>query len=304
MRISEIILVNDCGPGDSDSVIRELADHHDVVRSVWLSRNYGQHAATLAGMASSGGDWICSLDEDGQHDPAFIPAMLDTALAERAAVVYAKPDNSPSHGPFRNATSAFAKWMFVNVLSSETQPGYHSYRLVLGEIGRSLAAYSGRGIYLDVALGWITQSFAHCPVELRDEGDRRSGYSTRSLASHFWRLVLTSGTRPMRIMSAVGAIFAFLGLIGATLVVVGRVTGRIDVEGWSSLAVVIMVGFGLVLFSLGIVAEYIGVTARMAMGQPPYLIVSDEVDGPLGDALRRSGPRRGGPDDTAAVADR
>ena len=65
---------------------------------VWLSRNYGQHAATLAGMSSSGGDWIVTLDEDGQHDPSYVGAMLDVALAEQASVVYARPVNPAPHG--------------------------------------------------------------------------------------------------------------------------------------------------------------------------------------------------------------
>ena len=73
-RITEILLVHDHGPDTSDLAIRQLAEKYDIVRPIWLSRNFGQHAATLAGMASSGGDWIVTMDEDGQHDPAYIGA--------------------------------------------------------------------------------------------------------------------------------------------------------------------------------------------------------------------------------------
>ena len=280
--VNEVILVDDNGPDRSDAVIRALADEFDFVRPVWLSRNFGQHAATLAGMASTASDWIVTMDEDGQHDPAAVPEMLDTALRDQAAVVYAAPLNAPSHGPFRNTTSRVAKWSFVRVLSSETQPPYHSFRLVLGEIGRSVAAYSGAGIYLDVALGWVTQRFSQCPVVLRDEGDRRSGYSLRRLLSHYWSLVLTSGTRPLRIVSLIGILFATIGFVAAAAILVGRLTGAIEVEGWTSLTIVMLLGIGLILFSLGLVAEYVGVSAKMAMGKPPFLIVSDRERGPLG----------------------
>ena len=77
--IEEVRLVWDRGPGRSESTLRELADRYTWVRPLWLSRNFGQHAATLAGMTSSGGDWIVTMDEDGQQDPSFIPVMLDTA---------------------------------------------------------------------------------------------------------------------------------------------------------------------------------------------------------------------------------
>ena len=79
-RVTEVLLVHDCGPDDSARVLRELEAEHPFVRPIWLSRNFGQHAATLAGMSSSGGDWIVTMDEDGQHDPAYIGAMLDVAL--------------------------------------------------------------------------------------------------------------------------------------------------------------------------------------------------------------------------------
>jgi polyisoprenyl-phosphate glycosyltransferase len=74
--LAEVILVWDNGPDDSDEVIRALAAEHDWVRPVWLSRNFGQHAATMAGMASTGSDWIVTMDEDGQHDPAAIGLLL------------------------------------------------------------------------------------------------------------------------------------------------------------------------------------------------------------------------------------
>ena len=96
-QVSEVLLVNDHGPDRSDAVIRELAAAHDFVRPVWLSRNFGQHPATLAGMASSSGDWLVTMDEDGQHDPADIGAFLDVALKKSSQLVYADPVNRPPH---------------------------------------------------------------------------------------------------------------------------------------------------------------------------------------------------------------
>lgn len=280
-RIAEILLVFDHGPDNSARVIRELADAHTSVRPIWLSRNFGQHAATLAGMASSGGDWIVTLDEDGQYDPADIGTFLDTALSQGVPLVYAQPTNSAPHGPFRNLASRTAKRV-VDVLSgNRAARNFHSYRLILGEIGRSVAAYAGSGVYLDVALGWVAPEATTAPTALRPES-RKSGYSLRSLASHFWRLVLTSGTRGLRMVAACGVIVAVLGVAFAIyLAVVQLTTGRVA-EGWTSLMVVQLLTAGLVLSSLGVIAEYVGVAVNMAMGRPPYLIVSDPADGPLG----------------------
>ncbi|WPF83215.1 glycosyltransferase [Sanguibacter sp. 4.1] len=287
--VSEVLLVDDHGPDGSAGVIRELAAAHAVVRPVWLSRNFGQHAATIAGMASSGGEWIVTMDEDGQHDPADIGTMLDAALADQATLVYSKATNPAPHGLARNSASKLSKWVVRLVLGDSRATRYQSFRLMLGEVGRSVAAYAGAGVYLDVALGWVAGEVTTAPVTLRAEGDRTSGYSPRRLLSHFWRLVLSSGTRGLRLVSVLGALTACSGVVFALVVVISRLAGGTLPAGWTSTMVVILLTSGVTLFSLGVVAEYIGVAVNSAIGKPPYLIVSDPQLGPLG---RSSAARR------------
>ena len=281
-RVREVVLAHDRGPDASDVVIRELAADRDWVKPVWLSRNYGQHAATLAGIASSGGDWIVTIDEDGQHDPAFIGTLLDTALRERADVVYAEPLNHPPHGFVRNTASRVSKRVLEVVFGGGKATHFHSYRLILGEVGRSVAAYAGQGVYLDVALGWVAGRITTAPVLLREEGDRRSGYSYRRLLGHFWHMILTSGTRGLRIVTVTGLLF-FLGGIGFAIYLVASflISGGAP-EGWTSQMVLTAVGTGVILVSLGIIAEYLGVAVNVALGKPAYLIVRDPQAGPFG----------------------
>ncbi len=282
-EVGEVLLVHDNGPDGSAAVMRELAEKYPFVRTIWLSRNYGQHPATLAGMASSGGDWIVTLDEDGQHDPAAIGALLDTALADGADVVYARPTNEPPHGPIRNRASRLAKSLVKASSRNAGAEDFHSFRLVLGEIGRAVAAYAGSGVYLDVALSWVARRVVTCPVQLRAEGGRPSGYSYRSLSSHFWRMVLTSGTRALRLVSLMGVLFASAGLLLALYFLLAQWIFRADTPaGWPSLMVVLLICSGAILLALGVIAEYLGVAVNMAMGRPLYLIVSDPGEGPLG----------------------
>lgn len=280
-RVSEIVLVHDSGPDRSDVTIRSLARDRAHVRPVWLARNFGQHAATLAGMSSTSADWIVTMDEDGQHDPRAIGRMLDTALAANAPLVYAKPTNKPPHSFFRNLSSSLAHRM-ARVLGARALNDFHSYRLVLGEVGRGLAAYCGESIYLDVALTWVVNRTATCPVEMREEREGRSGYSFRRLASHFWRMVLTSGTRPLRLVALLGAILGLGALALVAWVAWGKVTNQVPVQGWTSVMVVLLITSGSILFSLGIFAEYLGIAAQNAMGKPLYLVVHDPASGPLG----------------------
>jgi len=281
-QVIEVLLVNDRGPDRSDEVIRELAAAHDFIRPVWLSRRFGQHPATMAGMASSSGDWIVTMDEDGQHDPADIGDFLDVALKQGSQLVYADPLNRPPHNMLRNGSSRLAKWVFATFLTGKSDSIFQSYRMVLGEIGRSVAAYAGSGVYLDVAMGWVAGPAAACPVRLRDEGARQSGYSTRALLSHFVHLVLSSGTRALRMVSALGVLFAVGGIGYAIYLLADRLTSSAIPQGWTSTMVVVLLSTGAILFSLGVIAEYLGVAVNMAMGKPLYLIVGDPRDGPLG----------------------
>ncbi len=273
-RVCEIVLVHDCGPDRSDLAIEALAREHAEVRPVWLSRNFGQHAATLAGMAGAVGDWIATLDEDGQHDPADLPRMLDIALAGRHQLVYAQPTNPPPHGALRNAASRLAKSLSVRVLGNEALGRFNSYRMVDGEIARSLAAYCGYGVYLDVGLSWLTSRVGHCPVRVREESGRPSGYSMLKLLSHLWALVLTSGTRPLRLITLAGGLSVLVAVGLMLWVVISKLMGNIPVQGWASLLIVVSFFSGAMLMALGVIAEYMAVTMGIAMGRPLYVVSS------------------------------
>jgi glycosyltransferase involved in cell wall biosynthesis len=274
-RVTEVLLVWDRGPQGSAETVRHLDAQYDWVRPVWLSRNYGQHAATLAGMTSSGGDWIVTLDEDGQMDPAFIGPMLDTAYRDEAQLVYARPTNPPPHGALRNAGSRLAKWFFVKFLADQDFEEFNSYRLVLGEVGRSVAAYTGTGVYLDVALSWVVADVATCPVTMREEGRPKGGYNYSRLFSHFGRLVISSGTKPLVFVTWIGIAFVVLGALAALWVIYNALIGATPVSGWASMFVALMVVGGAVMMSLGIIAQYIGAATNMSLGKPLYVVVRD-----------------------------
>jgi hypothetical protein len=230
-------------------------------------------------MTSSGGDWIVTMDEDGQHDPAYIGDLLDKAYRDRTQLVYASPTNRPPHGVFRNAASLLTKWFFVHFLvSSDGTRAFNSFRLILGEAGRSVAAYTGAGVFLDVALSWVVANPSTCPVLMRDEGRPASAYSLRRLVSHFWRLVISSGTRPLRYVSMMGILMAVVGFAVAMYSAIQNMVGNVSVQGWTSVFVAVLVVGGAVLIALGVIAEYIAFSASMAMGKPVYVIVRDPAE--------------------------
>jgi undecaprenyl-phosphate 4-deoxy-4-formamido-L-arabinose transferase len=273
-RVAEVILVHDVGPDDSAEVMKALAERCKFVATIWLSRNYGQHPATLAGMAATVGDWVVTLDEDGQFNPADIGAMLDRALDNSQPLVYAAPLNEPPHGWARNAASRLAKWICSVITGDPHVRLFHSFRLIRGDIARSLAAYCGPGTYLDVALLWVVQSVDTCPVTLRHERGRPSGYSTLKLILHFWRLILCSGTRPLRVIAFFGLFSILVGLYMSGRALWEKLHYQIPVQGWTSLMIALCFFSGVSLFMLAVVVEYLGHVLSLSMGKPLYLTVS------------------------------
>lgn len=270
--VSELILVHDCGPDRSDRVIEALAAEHAFVRPVWLTRNSGQHPATLAGMATATGDWVVTLDEDGQQNPADVGAMLDVALDQHLQVVYARPSNPPPHGWLRNLLSRTAKRITSQVLGNPEAGRFNSFRLVRGDIARTLAAYCGNGVYLDVGLFWVAGRVGHCPIELRQEMDRPSGYSYLKLLGHFWNLILSTGTRPLRVITLMGALSVAVAVLLVVYALHGRYFSDQAVPGWASLLMALAFFNGAVLMALGIIAEYLAVTMSIVMGKPLYVV--------------------------------
>ncbi|QVI18646.1 glycosyltransferase [Nocardia tengchongensis] len=280
-RVEEIVLVHDHGPDRSDVALRELAATYPQVRVVWLSRNYGQDAATIAGMAAAQGDWTVTMDEDGQHDPAFIADFLDAALSQRADLVYSKPVNTRPHGFLRNITSRGAKLVLATLFAFPDSTRFESYRLIRGDIARQLARVASNGVYLDVALTWVVGDVAQVPVQLRAEGREESGYNYRRLFSLFWKMVLCSGTRGLRLVSMLGVTLALGGLGMAGWVVYHALTDSgSDPAGWASLMTVLLLCSGAVLFSLGLIAEYLGVALHVLVGKPLYLTVDSPTPRP------------------------
>ena len=280
IALDELILVCD-NPGlpvEALDHLARLADLDERVRVVWLSRNFGQHPATVAGIVSTNGDWVVTMDEDGQHDPAFIQEMLATAGRNRTPLVYAEPTNTRPHGAMRNAAS----WLSGRVARSVSgvPVRFNSFRLLEGSLARSACAYAGENVFLDVSLSWTCGPPSACPVQLRQES-APSAYNYRRLLSHFWRMIVSSGTRPLRFIAAAGVVIALTGLVVGAWLIVERIRGDIPVPGWTSVVIALLVLLGGLYVAVAVVAEYVGQAVRNTVGRPVYV----RVDPPEARAL-------------------
>ena len=96
----DIFLVNDASPDNTMGTIRDLCDKYDNIKGIGFARNFGQHAALMAGLRHSDGDYVVCLDDDGQT-PACEADRLIRAIEDGADVAYARYAHK-HHSGFRN----------------------------------------------------------------------------------------------------------------------------------------------------------------------------------------------------------
>ena len=141
IRLHEAIFVDDGSSDGSAEVLSVIATRHDWVQVVTLSKNFGQHPATSAGILHSSGDWVATIDEDLQHRPEDIEQMLLTAATASADVVYGE-SLGPIHGSWRDSLSRFYKKLLATITGNSVIMQFSSFRVCRGPIARAAPAWA------------------------------------------------------------------------------------------------------------------------------------------------------------------
>lgn len=159
----ELLLVNDNSPDGSAAVIDTLAAEKPWIRGVHLMRNYGQHNAILAGIRQARFDRLVTMDDDLQHPPEAIPALL-RKLDEGFDVVYAPPLKE-YHGALRDVASRMTKTLLKHALGITVARDVASFRAFRTDLREAFADYHNPAVFIDVLLTWATTSFTAMPVQ-------------------------------------------------------------------------------------------------------------------------------------------
>jgi len=282
VRLHEAIFVDDGSIDGSAEILAALSSRHEWIQVVTLSRNYGQHPATSAGILHSSGDWVATIDEDLQHLPEDIESLLFSAATNGADVVYGQPLGAV-HGSWRDAMSRFYKRLLAVVTGNPVIVQFSSFRVCRGPVGRAAASVSGHETYLDVALTWFTDRFVSeklTMVDLRYQEKGRSGYSAFKLLAHARRLLISSHSRVARLGVIIGVAAVLLAFFLTLRVVIGRLTGTeaVYVPGYASLMVVILVFGGILALMLVGITEYVTNIALHTQGKPTFFAVDRSGD--------------------------
>jgi len=283
VALTEAIFIVDEAIDRSAEVLDELAGVHSWITVLHLSRNFGQHPATTAGILQTSGDWVITLDEDMQHPPSKIETMLHQAAISGIDVVYACPEQAVHESVFRDYSSRIYKKIIGYLAGNENIQLFNSFRLIRGSIARAASGVCGHDTYFDVALSWFSQRIGTVAMALKDDRviqSGKSGYNIQKLFSHARRMIVSTHMKALRVGAVLGAIglissFAYGGYVLSAGLLFHINSGA---RGWSSLMVVVLFFGGVSTFMSGMLLEYIAVILLHTQGKPAFFIVDRRSD--------------------------
>ena len=267
----EVILVNDNPVDETYRVIRQLCEEDPCIVGICMARNFGQHAALMAGYAQSRGDIVISLDDDGQTPASEVFRLVD-ALDESTDVVYAEYDHK-QHSLFRNFGSRVNDWMTCWLLDKPKGLYLSSYLAAKRFVIDEMLQYKNPYPYVDGLILRTTKCIKNVPVQHQARQVGQSGYTLKKLFNLWMNGFTAFSVKPLRLATVAGGLFAIVGMVLAVIIAVQKIClGDAIHAGWSSLICLELIIGGLVMAMCGMLGEYIGRTYISLNAAPQYVV--------------------------------
>lgn len=278
----EIVLVNDCSPDGTFAVLEGLARQDGRICAVDLAKNFGQHAAIMAGLGHTHGDYVVCLDDDGQT-PADEVGKLLQKLEEGYDVAYASYGHNKQHSVFRNFGSWLNRKMTEIMLGKPRDLSLTSYFAAQRFIIDEMLRYEHCFPYVMGLVLRSTKNICNVPVNHRQRQEGHSGYNLGKLISLWMNGFTSFSIKPLRLATYLGSFTALAGFLYAIIIVIRYFTIHLAPLGWSSTTALLLILGGIILVVLGLVGEYVGRIFMCVNASPQYVerqvIKSGEEEG-------------------------
>jgi len=269
----ELILVDDGSSDRSARMIAAAADKHvGKVIGVLLNRNYGQHAAVMAGLERTRGEVVVTLDADLQNPPEEIPALL--AKVQEGFDVVGTVRMSRRDTLFRRLASAVVN----KAVQKATGVMMHDYGCMLRAYRRPIVDAMLQCPERNTFIPILANSFARNTTEIEvghaegAAGD--SKYNVWKLISLQFDLLTCMTTFPLRLLSVIGTLIAGSGLaFGLLLLILRLIQGPAwAAEGVFTLFAILFIFIGAQFIAMGLLGEYIGRIYHDVRGRPRFFV--------------------------------
>lgn len=271
----EVILVNDCSPDNTMGTIRRICEENSKVKGIGFSRNFGQHAALMAGLRQSDGDYVVCLDDDGQTPADEVGKLLEK-LEEGFDAVYAKYENK-QHSGFRNLGSKVNERMTRIMLEKPKELFISSYFAVKRFVVEDMIRYENSYPYVIGLVLRSTKNITNVVVNHREREEGRSGYTLKKLFALWFNGFTAFSVKPLRIATCLGAFSAFVGFAYGIYTVIKRFVNPDVPLGYSSMMAALVFFCGMIMVMLGLIGEYIG-RIYISMNSSPQYVIRERIN--------------------------
>jgi len=268
----EIIFVDDGSRDNTLYILRQLANQDRRTHYISFSRNFGKEAAILAGLQAAQGEYVVTLDADGQDPPSLIPKMLESVVSGECDCAATRRITRAGEPPVRSFLANCFYTLMKKISDIEIIDGARDFRLMNRKYLDALLMLPERNRFSKGIFPWIgfkIKWFEYQNIE------RKAGKTKWS----FWKLFLYSidgitafSSRPLVIASLFAVLLFIITLSFIILIVIRRIVWGDPVDGWASTICIILFCSGIQLLSIGILGEYIAKTYTEVKQRPQYVI--------------------------------
>jgi len=266
----EIVLVNDGSKDQSYEVMQELAAQDSNIKIISLSRNFGSHAAILCGISHCTGDCAVIKAADLQEPTELILEMVESWKNGNNVVLAVRygRDESKSQALFANL---YYKLVQKTALPEMPDQGFDVYLIdrkvitVLKNLDEKNSALTGQILWS----GFKTDKVYYKRLA-REIGT--SKWTLRKKTRLVMDTLFSFTSLPITVVLSVGILSMFIAVIWAMVVIGYKLAGLIDVSGWTTLFILNLFSFGVIMMTLGILGEYLWRTFDASRNRPPYII--------------------------------
>ena len=270
----EIICVNDHSPDKVWLVLKERVARDRKVIAVDLARNFGQHAALMAGYRLAQGDYVFSLDDDGEAPVEAIYHAIDKLEEGNFDVVIGAFDHKNSASLFRGLGSFCNERMSRWLAEKPADLALSTFRLMRPFVKDEICRYQGCYPYTSGLIFRTTLNCTNIPVVHRKRLEGRSGYTFKKLLMLWLNGFTAFSVKPLRMASLLGFVFSCLGFLYALYCIIHKIINPNVQMGYSSLMSALLIIGGIVMLMLGLIGEYIG-RIYICLNNSPQVVVRE-----------------------------
>ena len=271
-----IFFVDDGSSDATPETLAALARQDDCISVLTLSRNFGHQAALTAGLDASRGDFVITMDADGQHPPDMIPEMV-RLFEQGYDIVQAQRIEQDQSFSFKKATSTGFYSLINRISGTHMTAGAADFRGMSRQVVEALKSMPEYHRFLRGMIAWVGYRSIILPYHETRRLAGESKYSMRKMFRLAMDAIFSFSLVPLYIGLSAGGIFFCLAALEMIYVLSFWVTGRTSnlAPGWSSLMFVILIVSGMIMVLLGFIGIYVGYIFQEVKHRPVYLLKKD-----------------------------